>query len=91
MLQRWGKHPAFAAFEPLNEPWWNTDIDILKDFYRKVRKLVQKYTPNAYFVFHNKFAYVPDLWNDLFPDNDKDKVAMDHHYYQAWNHDMNTT
>ena len=31
------------------------------------------------------------MWNDLFADNDIDKVAMDHHYYQAWNTGMNTT
>lgn len=81
MLKRWGKHPAFYAFEPVNEPWWNTPIPTLKDFYRKVRKLVQKETPKAYFVFHNAFKYDPDLWNDLFEDDDIDLVAMDHHYY----------
>jgi len=40
LLQRWGNHPAFGAFEPVNEPWWNSNIDVLKDFYRAVRKLV---------------------------------------------------
>lgn len=27
----------------------------------------------------------------MFPDNDHDKVVMDHHYYQAWNQNMDTT
>ena len=40
ILGRWGSHSAFGAFQPINEPWQNTDIDILKDFYRKVRKMV---------------------------------------------------
>lgn len=57
LLQRWGDHSAFGAFEPINEPWWNTDLDILKDFYRQVRKMVQKYSPQAYFVFHDSFRY----------------------------------
>lgn len=34
LLQRWGDHSAFMAFEPVNEPWWNTNLDVLKDFYR---------------------------------------------------------
>jgi len=39
-LQKWGYYEAFAAYEPVNEPWWNSPIDELKTFYRKVRKLV---------------------------------------------------
>ena len=45
LLQRWGSHSAFKAFEPVNEPWWETDLDVLKDFYRQVRKMVQRYSP----------------------------------------------
>lgn len=41
LLKKWGSHPAFGAFEPVNEPWWNTPLDNLKDMYRKVRPLVQ--------------------------------------------------
>ena len=40
-LERWGNHKAFAAFEPINEPWWDSDLDVLKDFYRRIRLLVQ--------------------------------------------------
>lgn len=90
LLKRWGNHPAHAAFEPVNEPWWNSNLDILKDFYRDVRKLVQKHTPGKKFVFHNAFNYW-NVWNDMFDDNDHDDVVMDHHYYQAWNNNMNTT
>lgn len=91
MLLRWGQHPAFYAFEPVNEPWWNSDGEVLFDFYRKVRKLVQKHTPKSYFVFHNMFVYSNDWWNQLFADDDTELVAMDHHYYQAWNQGMTTT
>ena len=55
MLQRWGSHPAFVGFTPVNEPWWNSDLAVLKQFYRDVRRLVQQYAPNAYFVFHDSF------------------------------------
>ena len=69
----------------MNEPWWNTDLTVLKDFYRQVRKMVQRLAPQAYFVFHNSFRYDVNQWNDLFRDDDIDKVVMDHHYYQAFN------
>jgi glucan 1,3-beta-glucosidase len=45
ILIRWGNHSAFAAFEPVNEPLWTTRIDVLKDYYRQVRKLVRRYAP----------------------------------------------
>ena len=35
-------------------------------------------------MFHDAFHYDPGTWNDLFDKDDVDKVAMDHHYYQAW-------
>jgi len=91
MLAAWGNHSAFIAFEPVNEPWSNTNINVLMDFYRDVRALVQTYAPQAYFVFHDSFIYNADLWNKMFRDDDHDKVVMDHHYYQAWNTGMNTT
>jgi len=87
LLKKWGSHPAFGAFEPVNEPWWNSDYDYLKQFYREVRPLVQKYAPQAYFVFHDGFSYDGGLWNDLFEDTDK--VVLDHHYYQAFNYYAN--
>jgi glucan 1,3-beta-glucosidase len=82
LLKKWGSHPAFGAFEPVNEPWWSTPIDTLKQFYRDVRPLVQKHAPNATFVFHDAFHFDQNMWNDLF--DDFENVALDHHYYQAW-------
>lgn len=55
----------------------------MKDFYRKVRKLVQKYAPQAYFVFMTDQPD-PKIWWDLFEDGDSHLVALDHHSYMAW-------
>jgi len=41
---------------------------------------MQTLTPNAIFVFHDGFQY-NHLWDDLFADDDLDKVVMDHHQY----------
>ena len=84
MLQRWGAHSAFYAFEPINEPQFNPLITQLQDFYRESRKLVQKYTANAWFVMHNAMERDVRVWNDMFRDDDMDKVAIDVHHYQAF-------
>jgi len=46
--------------------------------------MVQMYAPQAYFVFHNSFIYDAGTWDDLFLDDDIDKVVMDHHFYEAF-------
>jgi glucan 1,3-beta-glucosidase len=84
LLQRWGSHSAFYAFEPINEPQYQPIIEVLHDFYRESRKLVQRYTANAWFVMHNAQVLDPEVWNSLFRDDDMDQVAVDIHYYQAF-------
>ena len=92
LLQRWGTHSAFYAFEPVNEPVKSdATLPILKDFYKQVRKLVQRYAPQAIFVFFDSWDYNPNTWNDLFPKGDNEKVAMDHHYYHAFSEEAQNT
>lgn len=86
ILDRWGKHPAFGAFEPVNEPWSrDEDMALLKDFYRAVRALVRAQTnPGTKFVFYADNIDDPALWADLFAEDDRWDVVLDKHYYQAW-------
>ena len=88
LLQKFGAHSAFYAFEPINEPQTNPIVEVLFEFYRRSRKLVQKYTAGAKFVFHNGNVN-SEIWNDLFRDDDMEDVIIDIHFYQAWM-DMNT-
>jgi hypothetical protein len=88
LLQKYGTHSALGGFQPVNEPWWNTPLPVLKDMYRKVRKLVQRYAPQALFIFHDSFRYEPKDWNDLFRDDDIENVVIDHHYYWAFESDL---
>lgn len=37
------------------------------------------------FVFHDAFHWDPDVWNDLFDDEDAEGVVLDTHQYSAWN------
>jgi glucan 1,3-beta-glucosidase len=84
LLKKWGKHPAFYAFEPLNEPQFNPITEVLKKWYKKSRELVRQHTNDAWFVFHNaQLDFNPEVWNGLFDPKD-DRVAVDVHYYQAF-------
>jgi hypothetical protein len=79
LMTRWGNHPAVYALEPVNEPWWNTDIPTLKDFYRSVRSVIREINPEVKFVFHDSFIPNAYVWNDLFADDDTYNVVVDTH------------
>jgi glucan 1,3-beta-glucosidase len=40
LMEMWGNHPAVYALQPVNEPWENTDLPTLKDFYRTTRRVM---------------------------------------------------
>lgn len=84
LLKRFGNHSAVIGYEPVNEPD-HLAGPMLKEFYREVRKLVQRYAPQAYFVFHDSFQFdYNSTWADLFSEDDRHMVAVDHHGYLAW-------
>ena len=91
IIKRYAQYNStFAAFEPVNEPWENSNFDILKAFYRANKENLNTFSPDTTFVFHNAFTFEPEVWNDLF--DDFTNVVQDHHYYQAWDGpDSNTT
>lgn len=84
MLKRFGNHSALIGYEPVNEPL-NTANVLMKEFYREVRKLVQRYSPQAYFVMHDSFEFnYTKSWADIFAKGDREMIAVDHHKYMAW-------
>jgi glucan 1,3-beta-glucosidase len=85
LMKLYGDHPAFYALEPANEPWEYSDIDALKDYYRRCREEVRKVNPDVLFVFHDAFWSNASAWNDLFADDDMENVVLDTHKYLAWN------
>jgi len=82
-MARWGNHEALYALEPMNEPWWSSDLNVLKYFYKACREEVRSVNPDVLFVFESAF-HDDSTWNDLFPDQDMDNVVMDTHQYMAW-------
>jgi len=79
LLTTWGTHEALYAIEPVNEPWWSSDLDVLKEFYRDVRTMIKDQQPRIKFVFHDAFHWDANVWNDLFADDDHENVVMDTH------------
>ena len=55
LMQTFGDHPALYAFEPVNEPWEYTPLDMLFEYYRRGREIVRKYNKDVKFVFHSSF------------------------------------
>lgn len=84
LMKEWGHYPAVYALEPVNEPWWNSDMPTLKDFYRKTREVVRKHNKKVKFVFHEAFQRDAAIWNDLFADDDMENVILDTHPYMAF-------
>ena len=84
LLDRWGHHPDVYAIEPMNEPWWSSDLAVLRGFYRDVRSMMRDFNPDLVFVFHDSFHFDAISWNDMFDDDDMENVVMDTHQYMAW-------
>ena len=62
-----------------------SDLDVLKQFYRDCRDIMKSINPDIKFVFHDSFRSDAAIWNDLFADDDMENVIMDTHKYLAWN------
>lgn len=84
LMQHFKDHSALYAFEPVNEPWESSPNDTLSYYYREARNIVHNMRPDVIFLFHDSFHFTTD-WNYLFPDDDMENIALDTHYYQAWN------
>ena len=81
-MERWGNHPAVYALEPINEPWDYSDVPALKEWYRDLRQIVHDINPEVIFVFYPS-TFAMD-WEDTFEDS-VTNVALDTHFYTAWN------
>lgn len=73
-MLKWGSHPAVYALEPANEPWDKSDLPTLFDFYRRVRATIREINPAVKFVFHDSFRPKASIWNDLFDDDDIERM-----------------
>ena len=91
LLHEYGTYSSLHSLSPVNEPWTNSDMDTLKNFYRKVREVMRDYNHELVFVFGDFSSQLDAAyWNDLFDDDDMDNVVMDTHIYLAFGSMLDT-
>jgi hypothetical protein len=60
----------------VNEPWSNTPLEILKDFYWSSYQIIQASAPQWVTLFHDSFRLNLDNWGNGFMKNCKYKLCV---------------
>jgi glucan 1,3-beta-glucosidase len=81
--QRYGRHPALAGLELLNEPRDTVPLEILRQFYQDAyARLRGQMAPDVAIVFHDGFRAL--AWKNFMPAPDFTNVILDTHLYQCF-------
>mmetsp|Transcript_28348 Transcript_28348/g.37078 ORF Transcript_28348/g.37078 Transcript_28348/m.37078 type:complete len:519 (+) Transcript_28348:49-1605(+) len=75
-------HPAVDALQPVNEPWWNTPIKSLKEYYWFGYQIVQEKAPHWKYIMHDSFRLDSEIWGGFM--KNCHNIAIDTHIYQAF-------
>lgn len=79
---RYKMYQHFHSIQLLNEPHFNTDLEIIKDFYIRAYHRLRKIIPTTYIVMHDAFRL--QSWKEFFIDNKFTNVILDTHMYQVF-------
>eukprot|EP00540_Astrosyne_radiata_P010005 CAMPEP_0116830220 /NCGR_PEP_ID=MMETSP0418-20121206/4645_1 /TAXON_ID=1158023 /ORGANISM="Astrosyne radiata, Strain 13vi08-1A" /LENGTH=737 /DNA_ID=CAMNT_0004459305 /DNA_START=108 /DNA_END=2321 /DNA_ORIENTATION=- len=82
IAERYKDAPAVLGLEPVNEPWQNTPLEALKQYYWEGYLIVKRIAPRWKYVMHDSFRFSTEIWGGFMagcPDR-----ALDTHIYQAW-------
>ena len=71
-----------VGMTPINEPWYNTPMDVLQEFYWQSYRIVQANKPDWITLMHDSFRLRLDVWGNFM--TDCSNYALDTHIYQAW-------
>jgi glucan 1,3-beta-glucosidase len=81
--QKYGRHPALAGIELLNEPRDVVPLEILKKFYQDAyARLRPHLNPPAAIVFHDSFRAM--AWRNFMQEPEFKNVILDTHLYQCF-------
>ncbi len=83
IAERWGKHPALFGIELLNEPHWDTGLDVLKDYYQKAYQKVRLHCPDKAVIISDGFR-APENWKDFINHPQFENMLLDTHLYQIF-------
>lgn len=79
------QYDSLWGIEVLNEPAWEVDITILKNYYLDAYDIIRTYNSDVYVGFHDGFRnYMTYSWIPFFEDNDFTNVFFDIHLYQVF-------
>ncbi len=89
VLEKITKHyldyPHFHSIQLLNEPFVTIELRIIQDFYKRSYDRLRKIT-DKYIVMHDGFRL--EDWEEFFTSNNFEKVILDTHMYQCFDHHM---
>ena len=75
-------NPAVIGLEPVNEPFEQSPVPVLKQFYWDGYLVVKESAPHWKYIMHDSFRFSTDIWGS-FMAGCPDRV-LDTHQYQAW-------
>ncbi|XFA98979.1 glycoside hydrolase family 5 protein [Candidatus Izemoplasma sp. B36] len=74
---------SLFGIEVLNEPRWDIDLEIIRDFYKESYLIIRKYlNDKKAIVFHDAFRL--EEWQRFFTENNFKNVYLDTHMYQVF-------
>lgn len=77
------QHDSVFALEVLNEPHFNMDLDIIKNFYVDAYAEIRKYTQKM-IVFHDAFRPNHESWLTFLTQENFKNIAFDLHLYHCF-------
>lgn len=79
---RYKNYPHFHSLGILNEPHFDTDLNIIKQFYLDAYRRVRPILQHQELVFHDAFRL--HEWEGFFKNNHLENVVLDAHIYQCF-------
>lgn len=84
LAQRYGRRSALHGIEVLNEPRWDIDTEVLKDYYLNSYRAVRKHcAEHVACIFHDGFRSFRD-YEGFMPKSECRNVVFDIHRYQCF-------
>ena len=75
-------NPAVIGLEPVNEPFEQSPVPVLKQFYWDGYLIVKESAPHWKYIMHDSFRFSRDIWGGFMADC-PDRI-LDTHIYSAW-------
>jgi len=83
LAKRYKSAPTLYGIELLNEPRWDNDDNIVRNFYLRGYDVCRRYLDeNRAVVFHDQFKF--KSWKDFMQTPEYKNIVLDTHFYQCF-------